>query len=166
MQTEQKEFVERRFKMRAWHGRSRHAGRVLKDFSFEKLELAGWTLHRQRESEPLKLKAIRSLWRHGESTEELLAIDVFECPSVKAAHDQLLEALGNMQSDAIELRTGKGNPGDVAFGLGDTMILFAIANLVVLVRNAGPVPVGVGKVARELERTILKSLERTRSREK
>jgi hypothetical protein len=39
------------------------------------------------------------------STSELLAIDVFESSSVEAAHDQVLEASGNMESGAIEHRT-------------------------------------------------------------
>jgi hypothetical protein len=102
---------------------------------------------------------IRSLWRHGESTSELLAIDVFESSSVEAAHDQVLEALGNMESGAIEQRTSKDTPGDVAFGLNDTTILFARANLVVLIRNAGQTVVRVGNIARQLDRILVRSLE-------
>jgi hypothetical protein len=101
---------------------------------------------------------IRSIWRHGENTEELLAVDLFECVSIKAAHDQLLEALANMESDAIE-RTEKNAPGDIAFGLGDTMILFARANMVVLVRNAGPKIVPVSAVARELDLQLARRLK-------
>jgi hypothetical protein len=94
---------------------------------------------------------IRSLWRRGEAANELLAIDVFECATIKAAHRQLIEALGNVQSGAVERHTGKNAPGDVAFGLDDTMVLFARANVVVLIRNAGPTVVSVGPVARRLD---------------
>ena len=61
-------------------------------------------------------------------TNELIAIDVFECASVKSAHDQLIEALGNMESDAVVRRAEKSAPGEIAFGLGDTMMLFSRAN--------------------------------------
>ena len=95
---------------------------------------------------------------------ELLAVDVFECASVKAAHDQLVEALANMESDAIERRTEKNAFGDIAFGLNDTMTLFARANMVVLVRNAGPTIVPVSAAARELDLLLVRRLEDERRR--
>lgn len=165
MQAEQKRFVEKRYNVREWHGQSKHGRRVIKDFTFEEWEIAGWKPQRMVHDEHANSTTIRSLWRHGESTSELLAVDVFECSSVKAAHDQLLEAFGNMESDAVERRTGKNAPGDVAFGLGDTMILFARANLVVLIRNAGPTVVGVGHIARQLDRFLLRRLESKRTDE-
>jgi len=65
------------------------------------------TLLRVRRDERAEPPAVRSLWRRSESTSELLAIDMFECPSVKGAHDQLLEALGNVESGAVERQTGR-----------------------------------------------------------
>ena len=63
---------------------------------------------------------IRSIWSHGENLNELLAVDLFECASIKAAHDH-------------------------------TMVLFSRANMVVLVRNAGPTIVPDNSVAREID---------------
>lgn len=163
MQAEQKRFVEKRYNAREWHGRSKHGRRAIKGFSFEQWEIPGWKPQRVLRDEHAKPTTIRSLWRHGESTSELLAVDVFECSSVEAAHDQLLEAFGNMESDSVERRTGKDAPGDVAFGLGDTMVLFARANLVVLIRNAGPTVVRVGDIARRLDRFLLLRLESKRT---
>jgi len=86
----------------------------------------------------------------------LLAIDLFVCNSVKAAHDQLIQALGNMESDAVERQTDKSAPGDVAFALRETMVLFARANVVVLIRNAGPEVVSVFVVARRLDALLVR----------
>ena len=52
---------------------------------------------------------------------------------------------------AVERQTEKDAVGDVAFALDDTMALFARANAVVLICNAGPRVVHVGTVARELD---------------
>ena len=164
MHAGQKRFLEQRYGASEWYGRSRHGRRVLKGFSFAGSEIRGWTLERVRRDEREQPPAIRSLWRHGESTNELLAVDAFECGSVKAAHDQLIEALGNIESAAVERRTGKNAVGDVAFGLGDTMVLFARANLVVLIRNAGPAVVLVGAVAREIDTLLVRRLQSERPR--
>ncbi len=163
MQAEQKRFIEKRYNVREWHGNSKHGRRAIRGFSFEQWEIPGWKPQRMLRDEHAKTTSIRSLWRHGESTSELLAIDVFECSSVEAAHNQLLEAFGNMESAAVERRTGKDAPGDVAFGLGDTMVLFALANLVVLIRNAGPSVVRVGDIARQLDRFLVRRLEAKRT---
>ena len=161
MQAEQKQFLEQRYGAHEWYGRNREK-RVVKGFSLDKLELPGWTLHRVQRDEDAKPPVMHSLWRRGDSASELLAIDVFECASAKAAHDQLMEALGNMESGAVERRTGKEASGDVAFGLNDTMVLFARANVVVLIRNAGPKVVGVGEVARAIDSHVLRAFESKR----
>jgi hypothetical protein len=97
-----------------------------------------------------------------DSTDPLLAIDVFECSSVKAAHDQLIEAIGNMESDALTRRFDKGSPGEIAVGLGDTMILFSRSNVVVLIRNAGPTVVPVDGIARELDALLVRQIQTKR----
>lgn len=159
MHAEHKRALEKQHRASEWRGRSEHGRRVLKDFSFNGSEIRGWTLQRVRRDEHAKPPAMRSLWRRGESTNELLAIDVFQCASVKAAHDQLIEALGNMESAAIERRTEKNAVGEVTFALGDTMVLFARGNVVVLIRNAGPTVVPVGAVARDLDALLVRRLK-------
>ena len=99
------------------------------------------------------------MWSHGENINELLSVDVFVSASVKGAHNILLEALGNMQSGVIERKTEKNAVGDVAFQLANTMITFARANLVVVIRNAGRTIVPVGTVARDLDAQIQRMLE-------
>jgi hypothetical protein len=164
MHAEQKKFLEQQYRASEWHGRGGRARSVLKDFKFDGSEVRGWTLHRVQRPEGAQPRVIRSLWRRGESTSELLSVEVFECVSVKAAHDQLLEALSNVESGAVERRTGGDVPGDVAFALGHTLLLFARANLVVLIRNAGPTVVEVDTVARELDALLVRRLEPARPR--
>lgn len=159
MHAEQKEFLEVQFAVKEWHGRSGSSRRVVKGFRIAGSEIKNWKLQRVKRDERAGAIAQFSLWSHGDSGEELLAVDIFECASVKAAHDQLLELLANVQSPKVERKTEKTAPGDVAFGLANTMILFARANLAVSIRNAGPKVVPVGVVARELDAQILRRLE-------
>jgi hypothetical protein len=159
MQTEQKEFLDEHFAVKEWYGRGSSGRRMVKGFRIEDSEIKNWSLQRVKREEGARTTALRSLWAHGDSGEELLSVDVFECASVKAAHDQLLEMLADVQSPKVERQTGKTTPGDVAFGLANTMILFARANLAVWIRNAGPRVVPVGVIARQLDAEILRRLE-------
>jgi hypothetical protein len=151
MFAQQRRYLEKRYRARDWQGRGARARRVIKGFDIDGSEIRRWSLKRVQRDKGAKPPVIRSIWSHGENLNELLAVDLFECASIKAAHDQLLEALANMESDAIERRPEKNAPGDIAFGLGDTMVLFSRANMVVLVRNAGPTIVPVNSVAREID---------------
>jgi hypothetical protein len=164
MDAQQRRYLERRYRARDWRGPGGRARRVIKDFNIDGSEIRRWSLQRVQRDEHAKPPVIRSIWRHGETMNELLAVDVFECASVKAAHEQLVEALANMESDAIERRAEKNAPGDIAFGLNDTMILFARANMVVFVRNAGPTIIPVSAVARELDLLLVRRLEDERRR--
>jgi hypothetical protein len=159
MHAAQKEALEQHFEAKDWHGRTDSGRRLIKEFHFEGSEFKGWKLLRVKHSEQDGAKVMRSMWSRGDDTNELLSIDVFVCGSVKAAHEALLEVLGNMQSGVIERKKEKNTPGDVAFGLANTVIVFARANVVVLVRNAGPTIVPVGTIARELDGQIQKRLD-------
>jgi len=122
-------------------------------------EIKGWKLLRVKETEEGKNTVIRSVWSRGGNTDELLSIDVFVASSIKGAHETVLEALGNIQSGAITRKTEKNAPGDVAFGLANTMITFARANLVVVIRNAGATIMPVGNIARDLDLQIQRRLD-------
>jgi hypothetical protein len=159
MHAEQKEALEQHYGAKEWHGHTGSGRRLVKEFRLEEVELKGWKLLRVKHSEQEGTKAIRSMWSRGDKADELLSIDVFVSASVKAAHETLLEVLGNMQSGAIERKTEKNNVGDIAFGLANTMIVFARANLVVWLRNAGPTILPVGTIARELDAQIQRRLD-------
>jgi hypothetical protein len=151
-----KEYLETRHASSEWHGRSTPNHRVVAGFSFSGSELKGWILLRTRRDERVTPPVLRTLWHRGTPEKELLATDVWECISVAAAHNQLLEVLGNVQSDAVERHTGRGGFGDVAFTLNETMALFARVNMVVLVRNAGPKTVEVQPIARIIDDIIVR----------
>lgn len=159
MDASQKAFLEERFGAKEWHGRSDSGRGTVKEFHFAGSELKGWRFVRVKETDEGANKVLRSMWSRGDDSDELLSIDVFVSPSVKAAHENLIEALGNMQSGSIERKTEKNTAGDIAFGLANTMITFARANLVVVIRNAGRSVVPVGNIARELDAQIQRRLE-------
>src|SRR5262249_11146142 len=117
MDAAQKAYLEQRYNAREWYGRGRRGRRSLQGFSFDASELPGWTLQRIRRDVQARPPVLRSLWSRGDTMSALLAIDVFQCASVRSAHEQLLEALGNIESDAVERRTAPNAPGDVAFAL-------------------------------------------------
>lgn len=156
MDAGQREYLERRHAVSEWHGRDTRRRRVVAGFAFGGSELSGWTLLRSRRDERGAPAALRTLWSRGDPTEQLLAVDIWECVSVAAAHDQLLEVLGNVQSDVIERHKGRNGIGDVEFTLGRTMALFVRVNVVVLLRNAGPKTVDVQPVARVIDEMLVR----------
>jgi hypothetical protein len=84
-------------------------------------------------------------------------IDVFECASVDAAHEYLIDALNEFESAGIGRRTDV-TLGDVAFGT-DSVALFARANLVVFVRKATPQTEPVTPIAQTIDTVILRRLQ-------
>ena len=155
MDTSQRTYLERRHDLRLRRRRGAEP-RPITGFSFTGSELNGWTLHRARRDDRNAPPSLRTLWHRGDPMAELLSIDLWECPSAAAATDQLVEILGNIQSDAIERRPGDTDIGDMEFALGDTMALFQHVNIVVWIRNAGPKIVGVEEVAREIDALLVR----------
>lgn len=152
MDREQKRFLEQHFEAAQWPKPA--AARAVKNLRLSGSELPRWTLNRAERDDSVSPPVIRSLWTRGESMREVLSVDVFECSSARAARDQLLETLGNMQSGEIQRRTGNDSVGDISFGLNNTMVVFLLGNLVLQVRNAGPSVVQVIPAARELEKNL------------
>lgn len=98
---------------------------------------------------------IESLWRAGKEDADrvLLRVDASEASSVTKARAELLRLLAQFQSPEIE-RIGDG-PGDIAFGgAGYRALVFARANIVVLMLNAGDEIESVEPPARELDRLL------------
>ena len=80
-----------------------------------------------------------------------LSLEVWECASAAAARDLLLALLDEFESPEVERVTGPRSVGDVTFGYSEHMLLFARANLVVRVSNAGRELVPVEGPARAVE---------------
>jgi hypothetical protein len=98
---------------------------------------------------------IRSIWQQSnEETEKLLSIDIVECPSRAAAHEVLLQMLGEFQG-AVVTRKEQSAFGDVTFTAPrESMVLFARANLAIMVRNAGRALVPVTGIADQIDAVL------------
>ncbi len=99
--------------------------------------------------------SIQSLWQRSDGADEaLLRLDTFECGSRGDAHEYLLRLLGEFQSPL--LRRAETAAGDVAFGFPrETVMLFARANLVLLLRNAGRAVQSLAPLAGQLDETLV-----------
>jgi hypothetical protein len=117
--------------------------------------LEGWIPARTRVIEqPGWPRLARSMWQASGGGDRLLRVDVHECDSREEAHDFLVYLLGNLQGPRPE--RDEGSPvGDVAFMLPrGRSALFARANLVIAVLNAGPEVVPVIKPAEQVDAEI------------
>ena len=137
MGTDRWEQLRREFGYEQWAGRTslQESLAVWRYFVAPSL-LQGWRLHgSQRFDSGPATRTELIFTRPTREDDELLRVDVFECSSLVAAHEQLLRVVADFQSAAVTQVTG--GPGDVAFGNGDFTQVFARANLVVMLRNAG-----------------------------
>ena len=157
MDEQTREFMTRHYAASEWLGGPSTSG-ALTSFILTGLEIQGWTMVRGRRKEGDRPPSFESLWSRGNAEGELISIRAVECADSATAREQLLEELSNFQSPAIQRRSGPDAPGDVAFGLGETMVVFSRANLVFTVRNAGRSVVPVTPIARSLDAFILRRL--------
>ena len=118
-------------------------------------ELPGWLLHRARRFRgPDGITVLQSVWRQV-LPPSVLGIDVIECESLAAAHDRVLQVLASFEAPVMQ-RDTQSVLGDVAFvGPREHVQVFARANLVFLLRNAGPVAVRVSPLASRLDRRLV-----------
>jgi hypothetical protein len=131
----------------------------ISELNFQSNLLAGWNLQRIEKTEPTQLpRAIKSIWQPSYSqSETLLRLDSFECASLPAAHDLLLEILTQFQSRELSRREAKGRFGDIVFASHDnTQILFARANLIVRLRNIQKDLVSLTEVATQVDDSIIR----------
>lgn len=124
-------------------------------------ELPGWHVVRIQPNEKAAWSpSIESMWqRNDEGGEELLNLNIFQCPSRMAAHEFLLQLLSDFQSTRVA-RKEQIEVGDVAFGgPEDTFLLFTRANLVLLMRNAGRELISITEIARHFDRDLVSKPE-------
>jgi hypothetical protein len=156
MNQPKREWLKERHRFSEWAGRSElPKDRRVEQPALAGSDLPGWTLERaeRREAAPAPARHT-SFWRR-ENADEVVRVDLFACASVDAAHEYLVDALGEFESSAVRRRTD--GVGDVAFGL-DTVALFARGNVVVVVRSAGRPAVPVTAIAQAVDAIILGQL--------
>jgi hypothetical protein len=154
MDEQKREFLEQHYAAAEWMGRQITPG-IARNLSLAGSELPGWTMVRIQRQQSATLTFIQSVWQRGESTNEVITVRITECATAAAAQNQLLEELGNFESMMIRRR---GGVGDVAFGLDESVILFARSNLVVVILNGGAQLVSVVSVAQNLDAVIRQRL--------
>lgn len=158
---EQRAFIENLYGAQSWHGECSYVGSPIRHFALSAIYLHGWRLHRlwRTQSPPISTGMIV---RAGDKLDEITSVAsivLWECASIDVAHDQLLDVLCEMQSNAIK-RDHQHKIGDVSFSLADAMFLFARANLAVLVRNAGPHVLNLREMAGTIDSAILRHLQK------
>jgi len=142
--------LERRYDYGTWRGRSAHAPDVaLRGVTLAGPVLSDWEIHRV-DRKPGPPPRTIALWRrHVRAPEQILRVDLFELASIDGAHEYVLELLNEFEATEIR-RQEQPAIGDVRFGTA-LVLLFARANIVVLLRNAGRDAVEVTGAAREID---------------
>lgn len=148
--------LEKRFDFAGWKSAPRGARRLSTSGVFDVGgKLGRWTVSRaQAVPFPAARAAYRFMWQESRSNETLLRLDLVEAASAAAAREIVLELLGQFESPQIQ---PIANPpaGELAFGApGNTVILFARANVVAMIRNAGREVVTVVAFARLVDRRL------------
>ena len=127
------------------------AARVIRGVALNEGDVRGWTVARQTKDAVNSRPRLRLvLHRTGSSADQLVAVNIAECPSVPEARAYLLRWLADFQSPLVARRP-KPDFGEVAFGMGDTMVLFNRANVIVHIANAGREITSVLEIARTVD---------------
>ncbi|HEU0292204.1 MAG TPA: hypothetical protein VFR47_05685 [Anaerolineales bacterium] len=158
MDDQQLDYLKQRYEYEMWRGSNTlDENLFIWRFFLSGKEFPGWLAHRiQPMQSPGWPPHIKSIWqRPEEATEELLSVDIYECESRIAAHEFLLQLLGQFMSPLVQRRK-EIDIGDVAFaGPEDTQILFARADLVISIGNAGSDLVPVTEIARQFDEKLI-----------
>jgi hypothetical protein len=84
-----------------------------------------------------------------------MTVDVQERRTQADAKEGVIESLGEFESPLMTRLTG-ASYGDVAFAMpNETALLFARGNLVILLRNSGPIVKELGALARTLDQLLI-----------
>jgi hypothetical protein len=100
---------------------------------------------------------IQSIWtRPDEAGRVLLKLEAYECASQGAAHEFLLQVLGEFQLPTVS-RQDESAIGDIVFSSpGDTVQVFARGNMVYVISNAGRDVQPVTDVARQVDADLIR----------
>ena len=106
---------------------------------------------------PLGLATTSGIWAVGDDPDRMVRVDVLECPSRTDAHRALPTVLGQVQSSVLA-RDVDLSIGDVAFTLpGTRLVIFARANLIVIVASLGTAPGDAAAPAAAIDAAIFRA---------
>ncbi len=158
MDEQKQQYLEEHYAASEWLDQHLPEGTV-EDVQLTGSEIPGWTLKRVPKWDDHAVPPfLHSMWGNAGVPDEIITVRITKCADASAAQHQLLRELGTFHSPAIERHEGADAVGDVSFGLGETMALFARANVVVTVLNAGPQPASVVAVARDVDTFIQRKI--------
>lgn len=157
MDREKKEHLRKHYSASKWQDRQWTEGIVV-DVELTDSDIPGWTRERAKRVGHAAPPLFHSVWRNSSNDDGIITIRIIECADASAAQDQLLEELGTFHSTTVEPRDGADSIGDVSFGRVEFMALFARANVVVTILNAGPESVPVAGVARDVDMFIQRKI--------
>jgi hypothetical protein len=129
-------------------------------FNQERFSPSGWELREVEhfEAEPDPFKLTDAIWSATDCSKAELRVLTYECSSIEAARLFVLGLLADFQVPGIKRRHDfiiDQKPveiGDVAFAdLDELVLLFARANTVLLIQNAGRTVVPVSQFAHEID---------------
>jgi hypothetical protein len=144
-----------------WEGRNRlHRELFLWGYFLSRRALPTWEPHFFRRLEPAGFPPLtQTVWRRrGGWFDQLLGIDVLECPSRLVAHEYLVRILAQFESPLVGRQEDEDEAsiGDVSFvGPSRASIAFSRANLVFLIRSAGRSVVRVTSPARQIDTNVV-----------
>lgn len=124
-------------------------------------EFPGWNAdHIDNHREMGSLRSSNSIWFPVEDdSETLLNIIIHERSSRSEAHTFLMEQLSHFHGPR-PIKLDKTSTGDVAFGYPDNyLILYARANLTILLRNADRQLISVSEIARQFDQNLIRHPE-------
>src|SRR5882724_8361851 len=101
MQASERDVLKERHRYSEWAGHSTApSDRSVRRFMFTGDELPGYRLDRVDRREAPEPARVTGFWRRAD-TNAVVRIDVFECATLNAAHDYLIDALNEFESGAI-----------------------------------------------------------------
>ncbi len=105
MQIAERDALKERHRFREWAGKSTTTSdRGVRKLAFTGEELPGFRLDRTERREDVQPPRLTTFWRRA-ATQAVVRVDVFECASVNAAHEYLIDALNEFESAGIGRRT-------------------------------------------------------------
>jgi len=151
--------LKQRYDFASWHGiTTLPLYLLLWHYHLRGIQLPDWELRSARVlTLPQRTRFLPSMWLRpgGRHRNEALRVDTYECASREEAHETMIRLLGQFSAPVMQRQTDTGF-GDICFGGTEfTAVLFARANLVFLIANAGRSRLGVTKFAQVFDHDLI-----------
>lgn len=150
--------VKDRIDFDAWCGRNAlHENLFIHKFFITAGYIKNWQLHRQIPIDVAGMPhCIQTMWRNPQGDPEaLLRFDIYECDTHMAAHEFLVQFVGQFQTAEIYRREDL-SVGDVVFlPKTEQVVLFIRANLFVFLADAGHTRAPLIEIARDIDEDFI-----------